>query len=251
MKNTFVSFIILLIFPFLGASQVTFNNDLEYEVNRSLPPISTIKDSLREASTLIDINDRYPTSWIREYISVEVVTISNGEKRTAMSKNDILSEEQKEHMLTADLDTDIRINVLYMPENNLKHNTAKDYSFTFTIDPENEASFPGGKQKLEQYVKTNAVDKIPENVFKQYQLAAVVFTIDEEGYVTNPNLLWPSENEKVDKILLETVCNMPRWKPAEHANGKKVKQDFAFTVGDMQSCVVNLLNIRRLPPETN
>ena len=42
---------------------------------------------------------------------------------------------------------------------------------------------------------------------------------------------------------------MPSWKPAAYANGMKVKQDFVLTVGDMTSCVVNLLNIRQLEVE--
>ncbi|MFT4667667.1 MAG: hypothetical protein ACI9XB_004640 [Gammaproteobacteria bacterium] len=58
-----------------------------------------------------------------------------------------------------------------------------------------------------------------------------------------------SIDENVNELLLETIQNMPCWKPAEYANGLKVKQEFVLTVGNMESCVVNLLNIRSLPRE--
>ena len=74
-------------------------------------------------------------------------------------------------------------------------------------------------------------------------MAAVKFTINEKGEIVNPHIFESTKNEKVDKILLETIKKMPKWKPAKHANGLKTKQDFMFTVGNMESCVVNTLGI--------
>lgn len=45
--------------------------------------------------------------------------------------------------------------------------------------------------------------------------------------------------------MAEAIRNMPSWKPAGYSNGISVKQDFVLTVGNMESCVVSLLNIRR------
>ena len=161
-----------------------------------------------------------------------------------MGKTSTFNQEQKDQLSTADDDSSISIKVNYLPDNNLKHNEPKDMSFTFTVDPDKEAGFPGGQQQLKQYLKQNIRDNISEANFKQHQLAAVKFTVDEKGAINNPHIFWTSEDEKIDKLFLDAISRMPNWKPAEYANGKKVKQDHVLLVGDMKSCVVNMVGIR-------
>jgi TonB family protein len=79
-----------------------------------------------------------------------------------------------------------------------------------------------------------------------YNFVAIKFTIDEAGQIINAHIFQPSKDEDVDNLLLETICNMPNWKPAEYSNGKKVKQEFVLTVGNMENCMINLLNIRNI-----
>ena len=247
---------IALVFPSLGSSQDNLTNELSFEVDRIYPFISITKEKLIDAQTLTDLdgeteklNHYYKSSWIREYISVEIQTSYKGGIKKAVSENDTLSQEQKDNMNMADAGTDISVKVKYIPENTLAHNDPKELKFTFTVDPESEAKYPDGQQKLKQYLKENAIDKIPRDSFKNYDLAAVKFTISEEGEIINAHVFGSeyqtSKNEKIDKLLLETIRNMPCWKPAEYANGLKVKQEFVFTVGNMENCVVNLLNIQR------
>ena len=92
-------------------------------------------------------------------------------------------------------------------------------------------------------MKENAIDKIPNGVFEGYDLAIVKFSVDEEGRVVDAHIFWPFKEEKIDALLLETICNMPSWKPAEFANGTTVQQEFVLTVGNHESCAINLLNI--------
>jgi len=249
-QNKLITFIcIAFAFFHLGFSQGDLTIEPEYEVNRIYPPLSITKEKLSDAYTLVDLNKYYKSSWIREYISVEVFTSYKGKTRTAMSKNGILSQEQKDIMNKADVGTEIAVKVRYIPENTLKHNDAKEIDFTFTVEPESEAKYPGGQQQLRQYLKEKAIDKIPDGSFKEWDLTAVKFTISEEGEIVNAHIFdsiyRASKNEKLDELLLEAIYNMPDWKPAEYANGLKVKQEFVLTVGNMESCLVNLLNIRR------
>jgi hypothetical protein len=249
MKNTFVLLILLLmVFPYPGSSQDSFNTEPVYEVNRVLPAISLTKEKLAEATTLIDLNKKYPSSWVREYLSVEIITTEKGKTRNAVSENDTLSQEQKDNMRTADSGTDFSVIVRYIPENTLKQNDAKDMEFRVSVDPDQEASFPGGPQQLEQYLNEEVNQKIQDSIFTGYKLAAVKFTINEEGQVIDAHVFWTSEDEKVDAIMLDAICSMPNWKPAEYSDGTKVKQEFAFTVGNMESCVLPLLNIKELKP---
>ena len=148
-------------------------------------------------------------------------------------------------MAMADVGSDISINMKYIPNNTLKHNTAKENRFSFIVNPQNVASYSGGEEELKQYLKNHAIDKIPTGSFKGWDLAAVKFTITEKGQILNAHIVETSKDEKIDALLLETIKNMPNWTPAMYSNGTKVKQEFVLTVGNMENCVVNLLNIRR------
>jgi hypothetical protein len=52
------------------------------------------------------------------------------------------------------------------------------------------------------------------------------------------------KDTKIDEMLVAAISKMPSWKPAEFSNGFKVKQNFVLTIGNMENCMVNLLNIR-------
>lgn len=259
MKNSWNNLIailfITLAFHHPASSQGGLTKDLKYEVNRVYPLVSITKEKLKKANTLIDLNNEandldlyFKPSWIRKYISVEVSASCKGKMRKAVSKNDALSQEQKDIMNMADAGTGISVQVQYIPENTLTHNDIKDLNFTFKVDPENEAKYSGGQQKLNQYLMEQAISKIPDGSFKNYDLAAIKFTINEAGEIINAQVfesVYQSyKNEKVNKLLVDAIRNMPCWEPAKYSNGIKVKQDFVLTVGNMESCVVNLLNIR-------
>lgn len=238
-----VLLIIAFAFPHLGASQDHLVHELEYKVNQVYPYISITKEVLHEAKTLVDLNNRYKPSWVDSYISVEVSTTHDGKTRKTIGKNNVLNQAQKNSMNTADAGTDVSVKVHYMPKNTLTQNDPKEIHFTFTVNPEHTAKYAGGQQQLKQYLKEHAIDKIPAGTFKGYSLAAVKFTINEEGQVINPYIFESSKNEKVDTLLLNAITNMSNWKPATYANGVKVKQEFALTVGNHESCVIHLLSI--------
>ena len=249
MKNiqTKLFALLFIAFTFLnpGYSQDSSADELKYEVNRIYPYISISKEKLMEAQTLIDLDRNYKSSWVKEYISVEILASYKGSIRKARGSNDILSQEQKDIMDMADAGTDILVKVQYLPDNTLRHNDIKEMDFTFSVNPENEAVYPGGQQQLKQYLNEKAIDKIPQGSFSNYALAAVKFTVNEEGQIIDAQVFESSKDEKIDALLLETIRTMPSWTPAEYANGIKVKQEFVLTVGNMESCVINLLNIRQ------
>lgn len=234
-----------LLAPLGAHTQNDSANDFHYAVHRIYAPISLASDALREAMTVADLNPYFKESWIREYVSVEMTAQHNTIESKAWSKNGLLSREQKDLMTSADTGSEISIVVRYIPENSLSQNDAKEFPFSFSITPENEAVHPGGKVALMEYIKKTAIDAIPEGVFTGYGMAAVKFTIDPEGRVADVHLFWSSGDEAVDGLLLETVCNMPGWTPASYANGTKIPQQFVLIVGHPESCVMPLLNIRR------
>lgn len=250
MKNSPYQLIVILFlsfaYPDLGAAQDNLSYDLQYEVNKVLPSISITRVKLKEANTLLDLNSRYKSSWIRTYHSVEISASLKGNIKRVISKNNTLSQAQKDMMEMADVGTDIAVKVKYVPENTLVNNELKEMNFTFIVDPEVEATYTGGPQQLTQYLKDNGIEKITRDNINQYNLAAVKFAINEDGKVIDAHIAETSKDKLIDQLLLESICNMPDWSPAMYANGTRVQQKFVLSVGDHTSCVVNLLNIRRL-----
>ena len=243
MKNIQHKLIILLFitltFPHFATAQDSLDFEMGYEVNRFYTTISVTEEKINEAQTLADFNHLYRPSWVKEYTLVEISVFHKGKEIKAESKNDTITQEQKNIMKKADAGTDVAVKVRYMPENTLSHNEIQNQDFSFKIAPAKKAEYAGGQEKLEEYLK-NAVDKFPKGTFKKNALSAVKFTINEEGEIIDALLLEPSEDEKVDELLLETICNMPSWKPAKYSNGIAIRQESVLTIGDHRSCMINI-----------
>ena len=248
MNKVISSLALILLFTFSIATQSDAQEvlpfDLQYEVKRIYPPVSVTTEKLSDAIKIIDINPYYKSDWVKEYKSVEIKTSHSGNIKTAVAPDDHLTAEQKKNINAADIGSDIFVVVKYLPDNDLTKNDIQEFKFDFIIDPVKDASYTTGINSLNKYLKENAIDKIPVSVFKQYNLTAIKFAIDETGNIVDVHTFESSRDDKTDALLVETISNMKPWNPAEYADGTRVKQEYVLTVGDMTSCVNNLLNTR-------
>jgi TonB family protein len=186
---------------------------------------------------MADIIPYYPAQWIMSYVSVEILATCDGKAMTATSASDTLSTEQKSILNTVDLGTDIVINITYKSKNSVTNNNEiSRMNYSATVIPEIEAEYPSGFQQMTQYLKENAINKISDTTSKQIQQVLVRFTVNEEGEITNAQVFKTSGDLKTDKLLLEVINKMPKWKPAEDSKGMKVKQEFEFSVGAATGC---------------
>lgn len=201
-------------------------------------------DALADAGTIADVYPYHKPEWIAEYRSVTVSASVDGVQRVAMSADDIFSSEQKELMKSADVATPIRVIIKYIPQNNLKKNEVQTDDFVITIDPAMDASYPGGQAALTSYLES-VIGEIGTDEYECYELSSIKFTIDEGGRVEGAHIFWPTDHESVDQRLLQSICNMPLWTPAQYADGTTVRQEYVLTAGNMKSCVVNMLNIKK------
>ncbi len=237
--------ILLIVLLSIGCAFNSFaQNDLKFEINKVLPFISIQENKLDKINTLTDLDKRYPTSWVKEYISVEISAYKNGTQTKASGISDVLNQEQKELIRLADRSSDIAVSVMYLPENSLKNNTVKQYDFKVAIMPDKNAIYSDGAEQLIQYLQKNSIVNIEAGSFTGYDLTAIKFTITEQGHITDIQVAMPSKDTKIDEMLVAAISKMPSWKPAEFSNGLKVKQNFVLTIGNMENCMVNLLNIR-------
>ena len=189
------------------------------------------KEKLTEARLLGDFIPGYPVNWISDYLSVEILATCNGKVMKALSTNDVLSAEQKNILITADLATDIVINANYKYKNSVTgHPDFRSMHYTTTLVPEIEAEFIGGNKKLINYFKENVINKISETTPKEFQKGKVLFTVNEKGAIVNAKIFMSSGDPKTDNLLIDAINKMPTWRPAENSKGKKVKQEFEFSI---------------------
>lgn len=204
---------------------------VNYDV-RAMYEYSIKKEKLVKAKHLSDIITSYPKNWISAYNSVEVIARIKGKEEKAISSSDVLTKEQRRILSEADLATDVVINVAYKKKDDMTHIVEnKKMHVVMTVVPEFEAEYIGGQKALMGYLKENGKNKIPQSISPQQNGASVRFSIAEDGGVTNVRILQSWGDPKIDAVLLDLISKMPKWKPAEELNGKKVKQEFEFSVG--------------------
>lgn len=212
---------------------ISFNSEQSYIVRTRLgsPTRSITKIELQQASSLRDLIPEYPSNWITDYVSVQISTISNGKKLNASSANDVLSLEQISMLNSADLGASIDIIAVYRSKNaatDISENSTMTVSTT--IVPETEASYVGGNEKMISYLKEKVLERLAKNS-GWLKPPTVYFTINELGLTNDVELIDPSGNEEVDKILIEVIQDMPKWNPAANSEGLAVEQAFEFSVG--------------------
>jgi TonB family protein len=209
-----------------------FSQDLNYSVHGKYAHAIT-KEKLINASSIADIIPDYPVNWVLSYVSVEILAKYDGKAMMAAGTDATLSPEQKNIILASGPGTEIVIDVNYKSKNLVTGTVETDkMHYSTTVVPETEAEYSGGYPKMAQYLKENAIDKIPGSAIAMIQPAVVGFTVNEDGEIANARISKTSGDPDTDRLLLEAVTNMPKWNPAKDSKGTKVRQDFEFSVGN-------------------
>lgn len=242
MKSIVIAFLLTTLSLSLFA-QDPYENAFSYEVHKVYPAFSTTKEELKSATTLVDLNRFYESDWVETYNSVTIAVLQDGNMKTVVGLDDTITPKQKDLMLSADPSSQIHIEVKYMPKNSLTENEERINDWSVSVEPGIKAKYVGGEDKLSAYLKEHVIDQLPEDVFVGYKLAVVEFTIDQNGQVVDARVHTSAQDDTSDKLMLDAICKMPAWSPAEYIDGPKVKQTYAFCVGNMKSCVVNTLNM--------
>ena len=209
----------------------SFSQNVSFDV-RGTPNKPVTKEFLNGANTMIDINPGYPSSWVTDYIGTEISTSGNGQSIKAAGFNDTLTTDQINIIESADIGSDITIDVGYRYFNPVTLNLdIRQMHFVMTVVPEVQAEFPGGYEVLKKYLADNAIQKIPEEFAGKLPPVVISFIVTETGQIANAGVTKTSANREIDKLLLRAINRMPDWKPAENSAGQKIPQKFQFTVG--------------------
>ncbi len=246
-KAVHIGLLILVILssPFLGSTQVSDDDAITQEISRVFPPISLTPDEASDVKTLMDISPFYKPSWVKDYISVALTAIVDGQEITHTGPSHTLTAEQIDLINTADEGSEIQTAVVYLPDNTLSDNPAQEHIFVFTIDPPISAHHTEGYEALTAHLQRTVIDHLDPEVFEGYALAAITFTIDQEGHIRDAKIAESSSDTATDKVLLDAICHMTGWAPATYASGRSTDQEFVWIVGNRKSCKMNFFNTRR------
>lgn len=240
MKNFVLSFSALFIISFGSLNaQLKLNppQDLFYDIwvkqNRPLKP-----DQLKGVNTVVELIPGYPVNWINDYSSVEISTIVNGKKQSAVSSNTVLNTKQKDLLNNLSIGSEIIVDIIYYEKNDIsKQKEQRKMHTVFTVSPEINASYIGGMKMLMTYVKENIMPQIPPNVVKKIKQSVISFIVDENGNVISPSITKTTGDKETDRLLKEALIKMPLWLPAKTKEGAPIPQVFELSLrGPNEGC---------------
>ncbi|CAM1369167.1 conserved protein of unknown function [Tenacibaculum soleae] len=205
---------------------------LTYSV-RSANNKTTTKGILSKAKTVKEIFEYYPSSWIEEYVLVEITRISNNKEKKELSKNVALTSKQQALLKSAKVGDDMLVRIVYKTKNSVKKGLdTSEIKKRVTIVPDVSARFKGGENDLAVYLRNNSSAETRNWEFTSGQSTKITFTVDEKGETTNIKVTESSGVISVDKSIIQLLEKMPNWLPAKDNRGKHVKQQFKLTIGD-------------------
>jgi TonB family protein len=171
---------------------------------------------------------------IIDYVAIEISVNSQGKVVSSQSTSNVLTAEQKNILNVADLGSDIHIKIKFnykkWTSNNFEMDSKiKEGEYLVTVVPATEAEYPGGFKQLTEYLNKNVFNKLSgKSTFEKIQQAIVKFTVNEDGQVLDAKFSKTSTDPQIDKLVLEAINKMPKWKPAKNSSGIKVKQEFSI-----------------------
>ena len=246
---------LVLVFYFglnLGGLQAQSNMDhFKFEINQVFEPLSISRETLEKARSLKDLNPYFENDWVDSYLQVDIYAWKGHKHICKTNQSHLMSQDQKDLIIAADVDSHIAVEVHYLPKNDLKENTPKMNTFSFKVNPDQVAKYSKGDEALLDFMQNDIVNKIDPSKFDQYQLAAVKFTVDAEGAIKNISILESSKDDNLDAMLINGIAKMDDWIPATYFEGTKVEQDFVFTLGDHRSCIIPTLHTRKFSLENH
>lgn len=187
---------------------------------------------LKEAQSISDVIPNYPSSWIAEYISVEIIVNINGKEIKAKSKNDVINNAQKELFASFATISDVVIHAKYRSENSVKNKLDdREMNYLMTVIPEVQAEFIGGYDKMITYLQDKSANKIDKINYEKLSQGSIFFTINEIGAIEDVQLTETTGYTEIDNLLFDVIKEMPNWKPAENSENKAIKQEFLFNFG--------------------
>ena len=197
---------------------------------------TTTKSRLSGSKLIKDFVSGYPTEWISDYVSIEMIFNKNGYEYIMHSANDTLTPEQSELINSLDINDNLIIRVAYKYKNAATNETENRNmnDISLVVVPEFSAMPVFGYDVLIQYLEENSFEEIPTSLLNEMDQLIIHFSVNELGEINNSFIKQSSGFIEIDKLILDLTNSLRNWTPAKDNNGKPVLQDFILTFGNIQ-----------------
>ncbi len=175
---------------------------------------------------------------LMDFVYIEITAISNGKTLSAHHTGDSLTKAQKQILNNIDPGTILKVKIRfkYKTAGGIQKDTDQkitEGTYAVTVVPETEAEFTGGVVKFSDYINTNFVNKVSDkNTIWKLRQIGVKFTVESDGRITGTKIFRSSNDPAFDKLLLDVIAAMPKWKPARNLLGIPVKQEFTLPLAE-------------------
>lgn len=221
--------------PIENKSKFKLFSDFIYDVG---PRFGAIKKSdLDQIKFFTDVKVDEKNKNIVKYTSVSVIEVIN-DKQSEIREVGISNEltpEQLKKLQSFSYSSNFVIRAEYQQVNEETGQVLNEYSTPhFTVVPEQQAAYMGGKDELKKFLRDNSMDARIGVDPAKLQPAKLFFTVSKTGTIENVHLDRSSNFPLVDQKMIELIQNTPAgWEPAQDSNGKKVDQELVVSFGLM------------------
>ena len=102
----------------------------------------------------------------------------------------------------------------------------------FTVVPEHQAEYMGGKEAIIDYLIGNTLNETADVQKDQLKPGKLYFTVSQSGQISNVNLSSSCGYEQINQKVMKSIQNLPGdWKPAMNEKGEYVEQDLVISFG--------------------
>ncbi|MDG1476017.1 MAG: energy transducer TonB, partial [Vicingaceae bacterium] len=189
---------------------------------------SITEKKLKNAQSIDQLIENYPSNWIHAYNSVTVSTNVNGKIIEEHGKNEKLTAEQKKLIENAQ---SVLLVVQYQKKNAAGEVQNRQMNVPLIVTPKTEAKYEGGYNQMITYLKENSLKEINAKNFTHLPQPSISFTINEDGTPESVALKASSRDDEIDQLLVKLIKSMPKWEPAINEAGENIKQEFVLNIG--------------------
>jgi len=187
------------------------------------------REKLSKAKSISDLIENYPSTWIKDYNSVQISTTENGEEIITSGPNETLTKDQKQLFKTA---SNLNIIVNYQKKNHDEKIQNRQMEVSLVVTPKKQAEYKGGYDKMITYLRENSINQIIAKNLGYLPKLSIDFVINSTGKTESVDLNKSSGNDDIDGLLIKLVQNMPEWNPAINEKGENVQQKFTLDIGE-------------------
>lgn len=215
-----------------AVTKVERNPNFNYAIGSRFSNTIT-REALIKATKVDDLISADAMNYVESMWDVKLSVISS--KKNPIEKGDdrVLTEEQLDILQSLEYNTECNITALCILKDRESGQLTEGYfDDYFTVTPEKEANYKGGKDAITDYLRSKSSELTKKAKQKKLEVGMIRFVVTKEGAIADASLDSSCGYSAIDEALLKLVMEMPKkWSPAENAIGENVDQEFVFFYG--------------------